>query len=76
MKLLILQIEDRNNPLLDKLMNKNKIFCKKHNIEYIYLKKSSFAVPPYWAKIFEINKLLSEKPYIDYIIWLDSDAFF
>ena len=35
---------------------------------------STFYIPPYWGKIFELNKLLYENPDVKYFIWIDSDA--
>jgi len=73
--IVIIQMEDRKNNLLDKFMYHNKIISEKYNIKYINIKKSLFNVPPYWAKIFEIKKIINENPSINYFIWLDSDAF-
>ncbi len=76
MKILVLQIEDRNDPILNKFMKSNEIICKQNDMEYVFLKKSHKLVPPYWAKVFEIHRLMNEKQDIDYILWVDSDAFF
>jgi len=57
-------------------MNQNKKICLENNINYINLKKSSYNVPPYWGKVFEIYKIMISKPELSYIIWLDSDAIF
>jgi hypothetical protein len=76
MKILVLQIEDRNDNFLNKLMKSNRIICNNNDIEYVFLKKSNQLVPPYWAKIYEIKRLLYEHSDVDYIIWIDSDAFF
>lgn len=73
--LLILQIEDRKTELLTTLLQHNKKACEKNNVEYIFLEKSSFHIPPYWQKVYEIDKYMSEYPDIDYFMWLDSDAF-
>ena len=75
-KILVLQIEDRYDELLNKFMINNKIICDTHNIKYINLYKSSYNVPPYWGKIFELYKIFHLFPEIDYFMWLDSDAFF
>jgi hypothetical protein len=74
--ILLLQIEDRENDFLQKLMMQNKQICSKNNINYVNLKKSSYNVPPYWGKVFEIYKIMIERPELSYIIWLDSDAVF
>jgi hypothetical protein len=76
MKILVLQIEDRDNIFLNQLMKSNQTICKNNDIEYVFLKKSNELVPPYWAKIYEVKRLLYERQDIDYIIWMDSDAFF
>jgi len=57
-------------------MSQNKKICESNGIKYVFLTKSTFNVPPYWAKVFEINKLMKEHPDIKYFMWLDSDAFF
>ena len=74
--ILVLQIEDRDDSLLNKLMNQNKKVCLENDIKYNYLKKSSHNIPPYWAKVFEIYKIMKKNLDITHIIWLDSDAFF
>jgi len=76
MKVVLLQIEDRFNNRLQTFMNENKEICLKNGIQYISLKKSYYDVPPYWGKIFEIYKIMNENNEIDYVMWLDSDAFF
>jgi len=58
------------------MINKNNIFCNKNNIIYKFIEQSTENVPPYWAKVFETNKILNENNDIDYVIWVDSDAFF
>ena len=74
--ILVVQIEDREDKFLKKLMNQNKKICLENNINYVYLKKSSYNVPPYWGKVFEIYKNMVSRPELSYIIWLDSDAAF
>lgn len=75
MKILLLQIEDRNDPKLKNLMNQNQKFCSTNSeLEYVFLTKSKEDVPPYWAKVFEITKLMKQRNDIDYVMWLDSDA--
>jgi len=74
-KILVLQIEDRTDNFLQQLMDQNKKICLENDIKYINLKTASSNVPPYWGKVFEIQKLMSNNEY-DYIFWLDSDAFF
>jgi galactosyl transferase GMA12/MNN10 family len=69
-------MEDRNNNNLSSFMNENKRICLENGMHYIFLEKTSFHVPPYWGKVFELNKLMKENPRITYFMWLDSDAFF
>jgi hypothetical protein len=76
MKILVLQIEDRDDSFLNKLMKSNQTICQNNDIEYVFLKKSKELVPPYWAKVYELKRLMKEHPHIDYFIWVDSDAFF
>ena len=47
MRILILQIEDRNDEKLQIFMEQNKLICNKYNMEYLSLKKSRATVPPY-----------------------------
>jgi len=75
--ILVLQIEDRtDNDFIQKLMKDNKKKCENNDIEYHFQPKSTDDVPPYWGKIFEIDRLLSDRRDVDYIYWMDSDAFF
>jgi hypothetical protein len=74
-KILILQIETRTDKVLNLLLNENKNICKNNNIEYLFFKNCYNNAPPYWDKIFEIKKIMDTRNDIDYIYWLDSDAF-
>jgi hypothetical protein len=74
--LLVLQMEDRNATNLLSFMNENKRICSENGIEYVFMKTSSFNVPPYWGKVFELNKLMKDNPNVEFFMWLDSDAFF
>jgi hypothetical protein len=56
-------------------MDQNKKICLENDIKYINLKTASSNVPPYWGKVFEIQKLMSNNEY-DYIFWLDTDVVF
>jgi hypothetical protein len=69
-------MEDRTDDNLQAFMDENRHICLLHNMDYLFLEKSSFHVPPYWGKIFELQKIMNEHPDVDYIMWLDSDAFF
>ena len=72
---LLLQMEDRKERLLSKFLQYNKQICTENNIKYVFLEKSRFHVPPYWQKIFELEQCMKNNPTIEYIMWLDSDAF-
>jgi hypothetical protein len=76
---LVLQIEDRSDDqFLQDSMQINKDICEQNNMQYEFLYKSKDNVPPYWGKVFEIDRILSNNAYsnIDYVFWIDSDAFF
>lgn len=76
-KILVLQIEDRTDNLLNKLLNENKEICKANEMEYVFMNNTSSIISAYWRKVFEINNIMKKEEYdsIDYIMWLDSDAF-
>lgn len=75
--ILVLQIEDRTDDnFLNENMQLNKKICQENNMQYKFLYKSQDNVPPYWAKVFEIDRILTSNSNIDYIFWIDSDAFF
>lgn len=75
-KVMILQLEDREDDVLNQFMNHNKNICKKNNLEYVRKKTSTFHVPPYWGKVFELRRLMDENPQTPFFMWMDSDAFF
>ena len=76
-KILVLQIEDRSDNFLNKLLYENKQICKENEMEYIFINNGSDKIPPYWRKVFEINNIINDdkNKNLDYIMWLDSDAF-
>lgn len=77
--ILVLQIEDRSdNNFLNENMQLNKKICQENNMQYKFLYKSQDNVPPYWGKVFEIDRIISDKnnSNVDYVFWIDSDAFF
>lgn len=76
MKLLVLQIENRNDPMLDRFLQHNQDLSKKHGFEHVWIKHEYDAsLPPWWWKVFCMRKLMSERPDVDLMMWLDSDAF-
>lgn len=79
LNILVLQIEDRSDDnFLNENMQLNNKICQENSIQYKFLYKSQDNVPPYWGKVFEIDKIITDKSNsnIDYIFWIDSDAFF
>jgi hypothetical protein len=75
MRLLVLQIENRDDPMLNAFMKMNRDMCQKHGAEYMFLDSSTVNAPPYWWKVFEIDRIMQNRNDIDLIMWLDSDAF-
>lgn len=72
MRLAMLQIEDRTDPAMLRMMAINKDYCEKHGIEYLVYKTwKRDTVPTYWAKTFAMRDLL---PYYEGLVWMDSDA--
>lgn len=62
-----------NRPLSDELkqlMAINKRYCKLHGYDYFFIHKE-YPMPPYWIKIFLVQKLL---PSYTGVLWLDTDA--
>ena len=77
LNILVLQIEDRSDDnFLNENMQLNKKICSENNMQYKFLYKSQDNVPPYWGKVFEIDRILNDNSNVDYIFWIDSDAFF
>lgn len=73
--LLLLQMEDRKKPTLTTFLRHNKQTCSENHIKYVFIEKSMFHAPPYWRKILELEQCMKNNPTIDYVMWLDSDAF-
>lgn len=72
---LILQLEDRRSEPLQTFLRHNKQTCAQHDLRYVFVQKSRFHMPPYWQKIFELDRCMKQYPTLDYFMWLDSDAF-
>lgn len=68
---LLVQYDDREITQFEKLIEKNKEYCKKRNIEYRLLQKGYETYPPWWRKVFLVAELL---PFYEGILWLDTDA--
>jgi hypothetical protein len=73
--LLLLQIEDRTIEPLQTFLQHNKKTCELNKVKYVFIEKSDFQMPPYWQKIYELDKCMTDNPKIQYVMWLDSDAF-
>lgn len=70
-----------NNPIGDHYLLKsikNKIdYCRIHNIEIVYnMAHLDEELSGYWAKLPLIRKLMLSHPEVEWIWWMDSDAFF
>ncbi|KAI3467300.1 hypothetical protein Pfo_023963 [Paulownia fortunei] len=70
-----------NNPIGDHYLLKsikNKIdYCRMHNIEIVYnMAHLDKELSGYWAKLPLIRKLMLSHPEVEWIWWMDSDAFF
>lgn len=73
--MLLLQMEDRKKQPLTTFLRQNEKTCAENNMKYVFLEKSRFHAPPYWQKVFELDYCMKTNPTIDYVMWLDSDAF-
>tara|TARA_Y100000389_G_scaffold153040_1_gene153173 strand:- start:15476 stop:20974 length:5499 start_codon:yes stop_codon:yes gene_type:complete len=72
-KYLILQYDNRDlNDDYKSLSKINSEYCKKHNYEYIFMNEE-FDLPPWWIKVFIVNKYLQTNKYKG-VLWLDTDA--
>jgi hypothetical protein len=65
--------DDRKSTDIEKLKQLNKEYCDKHGYDFHFFDRTDEKVPPYWIKVYEIQKLLSR---YDYVLWIDSDAVF
>jgi hypothetical protein len=77
-KLAVLTYESRNLPKLLQLHNQNmRQYCAKYNYDYIFTNKydNQLQLPVYWKKLQLVKDLLSNR-YYDYVLWMDTDAFF
>ena len=75
--ILVLQIENRNNPVTKRFLAENKLICQRFGLLYSFLPECTAAnVPPYWAKVFQILAILLAPSPPDFVVWLDSDAVF
>lgn len=68
---LVVQYDDRSIEEFNELIETNKNYCKKFNIEYLFLNKGYENYPPWWRKVFLVFELLS---LYEGILWIDTDA--
>ena len=59
--ILVLQIEDRTDNLLNKLLNENKKISQANGMEYIFMNNTSSTISAYWRKVIEINNIMKKK---------------
>ena len=76
MKLLLLQIENRSNNLLNSFMERNRNIAQQYNFEYVRQTiPYDDDLPPWWWKVYAIRNIMYNRPDVDLVMWLDSDAF-
>lgn len=68
---LLVQYDDRNTDQFKYLIETNKNYAKKMNIEYLFLSSGYEKYPPYWRKVFLVSELLN---LYEGVLWMDSDA--
>jgi hypothetical protein len=74
LRVAMLQIEDRMKPYFEFCTNINREYCKKHEIDHIFMREGPENIPPYWWKVFVFYDLMKQGKH-DIIVWMDSDAF-
>uniref|UniRef100_A0A0G4GP55 Nucleotide-diphospho-sugar transferase domain-containing protein n=1 Tax=Chromera velia CCMP2878 TaxID=1169474 RepID=A0A0G4GP55_9ALVE len=75
-KILIVRSDDREAlPKWAETINKEvSLYAAKHKFE-IYVERGMRHIDPYWRKPFLVRDLLDSRPDVDYIWFLDTDAF-
>lgn len=73
LKVLLLQYEDRPEEKYrcQNLFKDNEAYAKQHGYDYKFHDVNDMEIPPYWIKVFLIDKYMQS---YDYIMWIDSDA--
>lgn len=69
-RVLILQYDNRGD-LFPQLTQANRLYAQRMGYDYLFLDKSGVVLPPYWEKVFLVQKYLSD---YDFVMWLDTDA--
>ena len=74
MKGLLLQYDDRSPLWAEKLVERNALAAKRLHFDHLYLNESEFdeSIPPYWRKVFLVEKYLKRGHPV--VVWIDSDA--
>lgn len=75
MRCVVLQIEDRDLPMQRLLLELNRFQSHEFGFEHDWRRAGPLDVPPYWWKVFALRDLLEQRPEVDLVLWMDSDAF-
>lgn len=68
----LIQYDDRTDPLFEQLMARNRAYCDHH--EYTYWRPTEkLQMPPYWIKVALVQYAMNQ-PGVQFVAWLDSDA--
>jgi hypothetical protein len=71
----IVQFDDRNDQELgplNVLISRNYDYAKEHGYHHVFVRQPEKDFPPYWNKVYLIEKYLSSG--FDIVAWLDTDA--
>lgn len=74
MSCVIVQYDDRAEPMFERLMQRNRDYCRRHKYEYYHPTVSYNHLPPYWIKVALIQEIMATRPDVRHIAWFDSDA--
>ncbi len=75
-KIAIVTYDDRKESYQDYTKKINNLYFSKYKIDYHdFSNDNSFDdIPPWWRKVFFVNKIMNEN--YDYVIWMDKDVAF
>jgi hypothetical protein len=71
----VLQIENRHAPMIDAFIAHNTNESVAQGFEHVVSREGVESAPPYWWKVFGLKRLMAERPDLDLVMWLDSDAY-
>lgn len=71
----VLQIENRRERVLDAFIAHNAQQAFEQGFEHVVSREGMEGLPPYWWKIAGLKRLMAERPHLDLVMWLDSDAY-